>query len=160
MARKPAIKVEPTVVQVALIREWLAAKTAAASAKELEMDKRKAVVAAFFPEGADEGTNNIDIGGGYGLKYVRKYNYKLGPTVDEVDDLLDSIRALGNEGTFIADRLVKWTPEMSLSEYRALSAAETSSDLTKKIKGLVDKALTITDASPELETIEPKAAKE
>jgi hypothetical protein len=143
-----------TIQQANAIKAWRDAKAAAASAVIAERNLRAEMVALCFPE-AKIGTNNLDIGQGYKLKYVKSLNYKLDTgDVDAVtglsntDRALDTIRSTGNEGAFIADRLVKWKPELSLTEYKALS------DTFKKI---INTVVTTSDASPEVEMVPPKA---
>ena len=83
-----------------------------------EMDLRKLIVRSAFPE-AVEGTNTIELGNGYKLKGVVKYNYKL-PDNDAVEAGLKKLETLGNEGAFIGERLISWTPNFLLKECRLL----------------------------------------
>lgn len=131
---------------------WQQADQELKALKAREMDLRKKVMASAFPQ-ATVGTNTFDLGQGYELKGVRKLNYSLTNGDNQTADALDAIEKLGNEGAFIADRLVKWKPELSITEYKALDAANPTH---VKIKGLIDAVLTITDGSPELNVKEPK----
>jgi|WetSurMetagenome_2_1015567.scaffolds.fasta_scaffold103746_2 hypothetical protein len=136
-----------------LIRNWDAKAKAAKAAVAEERDARAAVVAHVF-DGADYGTNNFDLGNGYTLKYVRSINYTLDTKdvdpntgASNTDRALDNIRALGNDGQFIADRLVKWKPELSVSEYKLLPNTH---------KKIIDTVITTKDASPSIEITGPK----
>lgn len=133
----------------AKLQRWLAAKDLLDKAKDAEMEARKAVVAAYpFDAGKKEGTQRLDLANGWQLKVVLKQNYKLDK--DATDAALDKIEASGPEGKFIGERLVKWSPDLSLSEYRVLPPA---------LKTIIDGVLTITDGSPTLELVEPKVKK-
>ena len=114
---------------------------------------KREVMAACFPE-AEVGTNTLELGRGYKLKGVRKLNHNLANGEGQLDAVLDSITKMGNEGTFIAERLVGWTPKLSISEYKKL---EGSDPIHKKIKDAIDGVLTITDGTPTLEVIVPKS---
>jgi hypothetical protein len=126
--------------------------------KEKEMELRKYIVSRAFPN-RNEGTNTKELGNGYELKAVVKFNYKLSDN-DVVEKTLAEIAAVGNEGAFIADRLVCWTPNFYKTEYNKLQDdAAAGSETAKTILKLVDKMLTITDAAPTLTIKEPKAKK-
>lgn len=117
-----------------------------AEVKNDEMVLRKYIVNRAFPT-KQEGVNTLDLGGGYELKAGVKFNYKLDPDNLKVEDALDELAKLGNEGSFIADRLVNWSASLSLTEYRKLEP---------QYKKIIDKVVTITDAAPTLEIKEPK----
>lgn len=128
-------------------------------AKELEMEYRKICVGLLVPE-KTEGTTNVELGGGYVAKAVTNFNYKLKDN-DAVDLALDKISKVGNQGAFIAERLVSWTPNFLKSEYSVLQEeANKGSQDAKAILEIVNsEMLTITDAAPTLEIKEPKAKK-
>lgn len=137
---------------------WQNAKNALTEAKNFEMDIRKLAVKVFVPK-PEEGTNTVELGGGFKLKAVVKYNYKLLDN-DIVDKTLQEIAKIGNEGAFIADRLVSWTPTFLLTEYRKLQEdAEAGSETAKSILKLTEKMLIIEDAAPTLDIKEPKDKK-
>lgn len=121
-----------------------------------EMGLRKELMSMAFPV-AVEGTNNFDLGQGYTLKGVKKLEYKLDNHVDRgypTDVAYDAIVALGNEGAFLAERLIVYKPELSVAEYKKL---DPNNPTHIKIKALIDGVLTIKDASPTLEVATPKA---
>lgn len=123
-------------------------------AKELEL--RKYIVNRAFPK-KEEGTNTLELGNGYELKAVVKYNYKLADN-DIVEKTLQLIAESSNEGPFIADRLVSWTPNFLKTEYTKLQEdAERGSESAKKILKLTEIMLEITDAAPTLTIKEPKS---
>jgi len=133
-------------------------KRALDQAKEAEIELRKYIVKRAFPD-AKEGTNTLDLGKGYTLKAVQKFNYKL-ENNEKVEVGLDRITKIGNQGKFIADRLVSWTPNFLLTEYRALQEqAESGLEDAKAILKEVNTFLIITNAAPTLEIKEPKIKK-
>lgn len=137
--------------------EWEHLKDQLSKAKEAEMQMRKYIVSRAFPD-ATEGTNTLELGNGYQLKAVTKFNYNLDPDLDKVEAALGEIAGMGNEGAFIADRLVKWEASFLLTEYRKLQEDD-ATDIQKQIKKRIDQVLTITDAAPQLEIKEPKVKK-
>lgn len=137
---------------------WQSAKEALTIAKDKEMDLRKYIVKRAFPE-PKEGMNKQDLGAGYEIKATIKFNYNLEENAI-VEKTLDEISKVGNEGTFIADRLVSWTPNFLKSEYTKLQQdAEAGNETAKQILKLVHKMLIITDATPTLEIKGPKEKK-
>jgi hypothetical protein len=143
----------PNAERDALIVEWQKAEAARAAAVAREMELRKQVYATCFPN-PEMGTNNLELGKGYKLKAVRKLNYNLANGEGQTEAALDQIEKLGNEGKFIAERLVGWKPSLSLSEYNKLEA---SNPTHQKIKAIINSVLTTTEASPSLEVVVPKA---
>lgn len=138
-----------------LLMLWADKKKAIEEAKEAEMDLRKYIVARAFPQ-KQEGVNTKELGNGYTLKAGVKYNYNLAAN-DVVEKCLDHISALGNEGPFIADRLVSWKASFLLTEYRDLCERKDAGDeRAVKILGIVNEMLVITEAAPSLEIKAPK----
>jgi len=136
-----------------LLVHWREAKEALEKAKEAEMFLRKRVVDFAFDPNKQSGTENVDLGNGYKLKAVKKLNYgfikndenKLDKAA--IDKALAKIEKDGAVGELIAERLVKWTPDLSLSEYKLLS---------DKHKAIIDSVIVTTEGSPTLEIVEPK----
>lgn len=135
----------------AKIIAWEAAVKALAAAKDAEAALRKEVLAeafAFDPEALREGTENFELGNGYKLKAVFKISRNLNNENEAVDKVLSKIEKTGPEGAFIAERLVKWKPELSVSEYKKLP---------EKLKKLFDEVVTSKEAMPSLELVAPKS---
>jgi hypothetical protein len=133
-------------------------KKAIEDAKEKELELRKYIVKRAFPK-ASEGMNTQELGNGYQLKAQVKYNYTLAEN-KTVEECLDKIAALGNEGTFIADRLVSWKPSFLLTEYRELiKLSNEGSKFANDVLVIVNQMLTISEATPTLEIKEPKVKK-
>lgn len=129
--------------------EWDRLKKLVSETKDIELEFRKYIVSRAFPQ-REEGTNTVELGNGYELKVQVKYNYKLDPDNAKIDAALDRMAKLGNEGSFVADRLVNWSASLSLTEYRTLEP---------QYKKIIDEVLTITEAAPTLVIKEPKAKK-
>ena len=128
------------------------------SMKAEELELRKYIVNRAFPQ-KEEGTNTLELGGGYELKATVKYNYKLSDN-DTVDKCLAEVSKIGNQGAFVADRLVSWSPSFLLTEYRQLEedAAKGSED-AKAILKAIQPMLMISEAAPTLTIKEPKVKK-
>lgn len=142
----------------ALLILWSDKKAAIEKAKAEEMDLRKYIVSREFPK-KQEGTIRKNLGNGYQLKAVIKYNYTLADN-DVVEQCLNHIASLGNEGPFIADRLVSWKASFLKTEYNdLLDRKDKGDERAIKILNIVDKMLTIKEAAPELDIIEPKVKK-
>lgn len=135
---------------------WQQAKDVLEAAKANEMDWRKYVVRRAFPN-PNEGTNTLDLGKDYKLKATVKFNYKLDADNEKIERGLDEIKSIGNQGAFIADRLVSWTPNFLLTEYRNLQAqADDGSEDARKMLNIVNSFLTINEAALSVEIKGPK----
>lgn len=134
-----------------LIMVWKQANEDLAAAKEREMQLRLQLAKTEFKfdENALEScTENIELGNGYKLKCEKKISYSLNNKDDAVDKVLTKIEKSDAEGAFIANRLVRWKPELSVSEYKKLDA---------KYKKIIDEVVTTKAATPSLTLVEPKA---
>lgn len=135
------------------IADWKATKAEFNRLQQLEREKRAALYKGLFPNNIDT-TETIELGGGYLFKATGSLNYKLAFSKKENGDaalnaVLDQIEKTGNEGAFLAERLVTWEPSLAVGEYKKLAA-------DSPIKRLLDTVLTITPGSPTLELVEPK----
>lgn len=113
-----------------------------------ERDKElRAMIYGMAFAGLEDGkTHNSPLGNGYVLKGKRPVNYKV--DADKADAALDELSALGNEGSFVADRIVKWEPKLSVSEYGKLTPAQ---------RAIIDRVVTTTPGLPVIEIKEPSA---
>lgn len=138
-----------------VLHAWEASKLTLEKAKEDEMNLRKKAVDFTFDPAKKSGTERVELGGGWIAKAVKKINYgwvKDGEKVNKhkIDDVLDTIEKTVENGGLIAERLVKWTPELSLTEYKLLPEAA---------KALIDTVIVTSDGAPTLEIIPPKGTK-
>lgn len=135
-----------------LLQIWQHAKEALEMAKAEEMESRVAAV-DFMADPEKVGkTDNVELGNGYKAKikipvtysFVKDSNNKLDKTA--IDKALSKIEKDPN-GELIAERLVKWTPALSLTEYNLL---------TEKHKTIINAVLVTSEGTPTLEIVEPK----
>jgi hypothetical protein len=130
--------------QTDLLASWQAAKIAAANAVMNERDLRAKVIETFSTE-TDEmksGVENIDLGfDKWELKITHAVDYKLADS-DAVKMALAQIAASIEGGSIIADRLVKFKPELSASEYKLLNGGQ---------RAIINRVLTIKPASKSIE---------
>lgn len=152
----------------ALINNWLAEKQRSTAAVEAERGIRANLTTLLFPTPV-KGTQRYALNAGYNIKLVHGMTYTLGdkdmidpatntkvPIETQVEAVLKEISDMGNEGPLLAERLVKWKPELSESEYLKL---DITLETDRKIKDLIDSILTIKPSSPQLTFEEPKAKK-
>ena len=135
----------------AKIIAWEAAVKALDAAKDAEAALRKEILKtafAFDPEALREGTENFELGNGYKLKAVFKISRNLNNENEAVDKVLSKIEKTGPAGELIAERLVKWTPDLSLTEYK---------QLPEKLKSIIDEVIVTSEGAPTLEIIAPKS---
>ncbi len=139
-----------------LLVDWQAKKAALEVAKEDELTARKLAV-MFMHDPAKSGTTeNVELGGGYKatMKVPVRYGFiqnAEGKTDKaRIEKALSKIEKDGEAGELIAERLVKWTPELSLTEYKQLS---------DKYRKIIDDVIITSEGTPTLEIKEPKAKK-
>lgn len=144
-----------------ILAAWEASKLTLEKAKEDEMNLRKEFVKFAFDNEKLSGTERVELNNGYQAKAVKKLNFKFVSrdenvkVVDAVDKSLTEIEALGGEAPFIADRLVKWSADLSVGEYNKL----TESEIGRKIKAIIDNVIETTEGAPTLEIVPPKGSK-
>jgi hypothetical protein len=142
---------EPT--RDVLLAEWEAAKVTLERAKASEMEVRKAVFSYCFPN-PTVGTQRIPLSGGFNLKAVHSETTKIVAPNEKIDEAEDKAAAIGNEGTFLFERIITWKPEFSKSEYKKL---DTSLTVHAQVKKLVDELIETKSGAPALEIEAPKA---
>ena len=131
-----------------LILAWKESQKELARIKKEEMELRNKVIAVIFNPSPDaEGTQNFDLGNNYKLKAVFKQSYSLQNKDGQLDKAIARMEKLGDEAEYIIDRLIKWKPELSISEYKNLPNAYCK---------ILESALTIKPSAPSLELVEPK----
>jgi hypothetical protein len=133
------------------------AKKALEVAKAVEIEARIAAVDFGFDQEKVKGTERIQLGNGYVAKAVKKINYGWLKNADgkvdkdKIEAALQKIeKDAGSVGELIAERLVKWSPELSITEYDKLN---------EKHRKIIDQVIVTTSGTPTLEIIAPKAAK-
>lgn len=147
-----------------IVEEWIELKAQLEDIKVQEMTMRKRVVETLFPNPA-KGTQRVSGPNGDFLKLVYKLNYRLGDKDkinsdtgakmridDQVFALQRRMEAEGEIAEMLADRLIKWTPALSESEYQKL---DINDPIQRKLRDMIDAELTVEPAAPALE-YEPK----
>lgn len=131
-----------------VIVEWKTAQSQLAYWKELESARRIEALTVCFETPPDSGTVNYELGKGFILKAVFKENYKL----DEknLDAALDKIEKMGEAGELIVNRVIRWKPELSKTEYDAMPA---------KMREILDTVVIVTPGTPSLTLVTPKVPK-
>lgn len=103
--------------------------------------KRRVKLSDFYFTAPREGTNRMDLGGGYDLKMDYSYNYKVDePALENVTPA--QIKKL--KLTDMWDALFVYKPELSISQYRKLTAEQ---------KLFVDQLLDIKPGSPQMDIV-------
>jgi hypothetical protein len=135
------------------VEKWQAAKDALEACKAAEMDCRKWVVAFLHnPDNAGKTeTVALDNDQAVKMKVPLKYDFvkDAGGKLDKkaVDKALESIESTGEMGEYIAENLVKWTPTLSLTEYKKLPLP---------FKKIIDKVIVVSEGTPTVEMVEEK----
>lgn len=125
------------------IEEWYRLKDELGKLKSKEALLRSRIFKSKFPD-PKEGTNRVDLGGGYSLKATHEINRKVDP--GELQALGEAMTK-GEAPPLPLDKLIKWVPELAIKEYRTLTDNE---------KGIFDKCLIIKPGSAQLEIDQPK----
>lgn len=134
-----------------LLAAWERTANEAKELKALEMKLRNEVLKEFFDFDYDDrkGTTNYPLPNNHKLKAVFKLNYKLENKDGETLTMMGELERAGLVPELV-NRLVKWKPELSVSEYNKLSPEH---------KEIVDNVLVTTPATPSIEIVAPKERK-
>lgn len=149
-----------------LLNDWRKSAEALAKAKAYEADLRGKVVACYSDPTKTTGTENVPLGMGWFVKVEKKLSYNLKSFTEGLNKQNAVSNALtllcqatkdsqGNElnpelGKVVATRLVKWEPELSVSEYKQLLPGH---------REIIDTVLEIKPASPTVSLVPPKEPK-
>ena len=124
---------------------WEKLKLAAEIALEAEKAARSAIIELDFPDRKD-GTNTIKLPDGGELKCVAGVDYVT--DADRAKACIEKLRKIGNEGSFIADRLFAFKPVVAVGELKKLAPA---------YRKVVDRHLDVKQRAPTLKIHEPAA---
>jgi hypothetical protein len=116
--------------------------------KARELDMRKAFVIMAFDPGKTSGTERVEVAGTE-YKAVKKENISF-TDLDELDTALDEIEALGEVQKHIANEIVKWSADLSLTAYK--KAKETNPEVV----AIIDRVIVKKAGAPTLEKVAPK----
>lgn len=128
-----------------ILTEWEQAETQLQHFKALELKLRNEYVAVATDPNKLTGTQNIDLPNGYKATVVKKQNYNVNQQM--VNDALDKMENISEEGKLLAERLIKWKAELSKTEY---------DKLPNQYKVIIDTCITVTPGTPSLEIKAPK----
>lgn len=136
------------------LSQWESAKSALDAAKGAEAEfRRKAVDFLRGPDDKAGKTLNVPLANNFAAKFKIPENYGWikgedgKDDVDSINGVLDKIESMGEAGKLIAERIVKWKPELSKSEYNLLNG---------EFKELMDKIIVVSEGTPTLEIVEVK----
>lgn len=136
-----------------LLAEWQEASRQLALWKEIENNARNATVAAFFPDDATDpdakGTRNYVLAEGAKLKCVFKQNVTIAKG-EPLETALTKIEAMGERGKLIAERVIRWKPELDAKEYDAMP---------DDMRVILDTVITTKPGTPALEVVVKESAK-
>lgn len=147
---------EQTFYSEYLIKKWEVAQNVLSVAKADEMELRKKVVDFISNPNIDKGTERVELADGRTAKTVKKITYGFVQTTEgrvdkkAIDAALTKIETMGPAEALMAERLIKWTPDLSMTEYKEIPA---------NIKAIIDEVIRTKEGAPTLEIIEPKAKK-
>jgi hypothetical protein len=132
-------------------------RTGIRGCENLEQRLRLVVFELEFPS-PEEGTNRAPLPDGRELVCQYPYSYKLANKEGETEKALDAITAISQQAGFIADRLIKWEPDLSIKEYRTLNpdnpAGQTPEQ--KAIIAILQGVLTIKPGMPQMKIEQAK----
>lgn len=150
MAKATVVVLTPE--QNAMLQHWMNVEAESKAKSEEEFALRAQIVKGFgFDPSKLEGTQSLEIGNGWKLQATKTQSYSATNAHGETEKLLNVIGAV-DPG--VACALVKWSPDLSKKQYKAL----VESDLIKneEIKTALAAAITIKTGAPSLALIEPK----
>lgn len=136
-----------------LLSRWQSEHLLLTRAKADELRHRLEFIKFAFNKEKLDGTERIVLRNGYEAKAVKSLRYifvsrDAGLTAEEaLKAAIDALVASGPEGVFVANRLIKFTPELIVGEYKKL---------TPRLKEIVDTVVDTREGTPTLEIIPPK----
>lgn len=146
MAKVAASVATPDKETLDLIAQWNKIQKEAALLVGTEQALRAQIAQKLFAE-HPKGTVRADLPNNYKLKCVKKLNFTLDS--DKTKEFMNAAYATNDPAKkLLADRLVKWKPELSIKEY---------DDLPEDMVKMISPALTIKPGMPTLEIEAPKA---
>lgn len=141
MTKIPEQQVRTPEEMFANLQKWWQMQQQLAKLKTTEVLERKDMVGYYFPS-PREGTNRLDVGGGFDLRLVFGYSRN----VDEA--ALDSAKASDFKKLKIdKDSLFAYKPELVVKEYKKLSDEQ---------RAFIDELLDVKESTPQLHIV-PRA---
>jgi hypothetical protein len=141
-----------------MLAEWEIKRIQLERIRADEMKLRKDFVAFAFNPARVSGTETLDLPDGRKVKATKILNYFFVShdenitTLEAVRNAIKELEDMGPEGGFLAERLVRWTPELSIGEYKKLGALRKGA----AYKATLDAILETREGTPYLEIVEPR----
>ena len=123
-----------------VLMAWNEANSALQAAKLRELQLRGLAFNLCFPD-PKEGTNNFQLGSGWLLKADYKFNY----TIQDSDAMQAALNRLSSG---VAERLVRFKPEVRSGEFKQLGDAD---------KKIIEPFVSVKPGTPSLEILKPGA---
>lgn len=137
-----ASEVKPELTLEQITSFWVDANNALTHWKAVEMQLRLELVKKHSNPTSEKGTEYLSLPNDWRLKVVKSQNFKL--DADKAQDALDHFT------DDMANLLVRWDAQLSVSNYNQLSEAD---------KAYFADALTVKPGAPQLELVPPKGGK-
>lgn len=135
-----------------LLLDWRQKKAVLDVAKFEEMQARKQIVDMLHDPARTGSTETTDLGAGYKLKIKVPIRYSFVKNSDGkidralIDSVIDTIESDNEYGELVAKNIIRWNPELSLTEYK---------NLPVKYRLLIDDVLVTSEGAPTVELVEP-----
>jgi len=129
-----------------LLATWVQLSKQLKFVKNLESVGRTLCIQRFYSENF-EGSNELNLGNGFSLVAVRKMNYKIEADIEEVEQIIEAMCQVHDNGAEIAARLFKKKYSIDEKEYHSLPL---------ELMNIVNTIVSIEDATPTLTLKEPK----
>jgi hypothetical protein len=141
--------------QLELLKNWYEQDNQLKAIKKTEFTLRQQVVnKCGFDPAKLEGSQTLDIGGGWKLKAIKVQTYKVENDKGEAMVALNIIGgATGANRPDLAQRLVDWKPMLSVTTYKEIQPLI---DQIPGLKEALSAAITIKPGSPQLELVAPE----
>jgi hypothetical protein len=128
-----------------LINQWQEKKQQLAIIKAEELALRLKLVSEGFDPSVRSGTENLALADGRLLKAKKRLNYSFTSTLD-IQRALIQMKDVGPEGELVGQRLVRWSADLVVGEYKKLGELAHG----EQYLSLVNDVIVVTDATPEL----------
>jgi hypothetical protein len=129
------------------IQQWQEADAALKSWKEREAELRWALAKLAFPTPV-EGTNTLELGGGYQFKMVYGWNFTCENKKGETNAVCAELCEMGPEGVEVARTVFNYKPEVRSGAYRNVT--------DPRFKPILEKVVTSKLAMPTLSVTKAK----
>ena len=134
----------------ALLNEWAKAKEVLANATKTESELREQIIAEFFPDHKSEGTENVELQGGYKLSTVFGVSYDFIKDKDALETAKIALAKTGEDGEVALGSLIVIKEELSVKAYKALTPSQHK---------IIDPVVVSKPSKPQVKLVAPKEGK-